>query len=128
MPAVVRVNDLDLEGAVTEVFPTVENGALRFTVALASPSHASLRPSLRTEVLVITDRTKRARRVKRGPFADNAARQAFVVRGDRAVRIDIVVGLSGVDTVELVSGASEGDEIVISDMKDYAHLTEVRIR
>ena len=128
MPAVVRVNDLDLEGAVTEVFPTVENGALRFTVALATPSHASLRPSLRTEVLVITDRTKRARRVKRGPFADNAARQAFVVRGDRAVRIDIVVGLSGVDTVELVSGASEGDELVISDMKDYAHLTEVRIR
>ncbi len=128
MPAVVRVNDLDLEGAVTEVFPTVENGALRFTVALATPSHASLRPSLRTEVLVITDRTKRARRVKRGPFADNAARQTFVVRGDRAVRIDIVVGLSGVDNVELVSGASEGDELVISDMKDYAHLTEVRIR
>ena len=128
MPAVVRVNDLDLEATVAEVFPTVENGVLRFTVALATPSHPSLRPSLRTDVLVITDRTPRALRVKRGPFVDNAARQAFVVQGDRAIRIDIAVGLSGVDTVELLSGAHEGDELIISDMKDYAHLTEVRIK
>ena len=101
MPAVVRVNDLDLQGTVTEVFPTVENGVLRFTVALAEPSHAALRPSLRTDVLVITDRKARALRIKRGPFADNVARQAFVVRGDRAVRVPIEVGLSGVDDVEL---------------------------
>jgi HlyD family secretion protein len=128
MPAVIRVNDLDLEGRVTEVFPTVENGVLHFTVAFATPSHPALRPSLRTEVLVITERKPRALRVKRGPFADNAARQAFVVRGDRAVRVPIEVGLSGVDDVELLNGASEGDEIIISDMKDYLHLSEVRIK
>jgi HlyD family secretion protein len=128
MPAVIRVNDLDLEGTVTEVFPTVENGVLHFTVAFAKPSHPALRPSLRTDVLVITERKPRALRVKRGPFADNAARQAFVVRGDRAVRVPIEVGLSGVDDVELLSGAAEGDEIIISDMKDYLHLSEVRIR
>ena len=128
MPAVVRVNDLDLEGTVTEVFPTVENGVLHFTVALAKPSHAALRPSLRTDVLVITERKPRALRVKRGPFADNAARQVFVVRGDRGVRVPIEVGLSGVDDVELLNGAAEGDEIIISDMKDYLHLSEVRIR
>jgi HlyD family secretion protein len=128
MPAVVRVNDLDLEGTVTEVFPTVENGVLHFTVALAKPSHPGLRPSLRTDVLVITERKPRALRVKRGPFADNAARQAFVIRGDRAVRVPIEVGLSGVDDVELLNGAAEGDEIIISDMKDYMHLSEVRIR
>lgn len=128
MAAVVRVNDLDLEGTVAEVLPTVENGVLRFTVALAAPSHASLRPNLRTDVLVITDRSARGLRVKRGPFADNAARQAFVVRGDRATRIDITLGLSGVDTVEILSGAAEGDELIISDMKDYAHLRDIRIR
>ena len=87
MAAVVRVNDVDLPGTVTEVLPTVENGVLHFTVALAEPSHAALRPSLRIDVLVVTERKPRALRVKRGPFADNAARQAFVVRGDRAVRM-----------------------------------------
>jgi HlyD family secretion protein len=106
----------------------VENGVLRFTVALAEASHAGLRPSLRTDVLVITDRKAHALRIKRGPFADNVARQAFVIRGDRAVRVPIEVGLSGVDDLELRSGASEGDELIISDMKDYMHLSEIRIR
>src|SRR4029453_875007 len=73
LPVVVRANDLDLQGTVIEVFPTVENGVLRFTVALADPSHAGLRPSLRTDVLVVTDRKPRVLRVKRGPFADNVA-------------------------------------------------------
>jgi HlyD family secretion protein len=128
MAAVVRVNDLDLQGTVTDVFPTVENGILRFTVALAESSHAALRPSLRADVLVITDRKPHALRLKRGPFADNDARQAFVIRGDRAVRVPIQVGLAGVDDVEMVSGVSDGDEVIISDMKDYIHLSEIRIR
>ena len=128
MSAVVRVNDRDLQGTVTDVFPTVENGVLRFTVALAEPSHAVLRPNLRTDVLVITDRKPRALRVKRGPFADNVARQAFVVRGDRAVRVQLELGLSGVDDVEVLSGVAEGDEVIISDMKDYMHLSALKIR
>jgi HlyD family secretion protein len=128
LPVAVRASDLDLQGTVTDVFPTVENGVLRFTVALAEPSHAGLRPNLRTDVLVVTDRKPRVLRVKRGPFADNVARQAFVVRGDRAVRVPIEIGLAGADDVELVSGVSEGDEIIISDMKDYMHLGEVKIR
>jgi HlyD family secretion protein len=128
MPAVVRANDIDLAGTVTEVLPTVENGVLRFTVALSQPSHAALRPNLRTDVLVITERKARALRIKRGPFADNAAVQAFVIRGDRAVRVPIQVGLTGVDDVEIVSGVSEGDEVIISDMKDYLHLAEVWIK
>ena len=128
LPVAVRATNLDLQGTVTDVFPTVENGVLRFTVALTEPSHAGLRPNLRTDVLVVTDRKPRVLRVKRGPFADNVARQAFVVRGDRAVRIPIEIGLGGADDVELVSGVSEGDEIIISDMKDYIHLSEVKIR
>ena len=128
MPVVVRLNEADLPGAVAEVFPTVENGVLNFTVTLAEPSHGGLRPNLRGDVLVITDRKARTLRVKRGPFADNGARQAFVVRGDRAVRVPIQVGLSGVDDVELSSGVAEGDEMIISDMKDYMHLAEIKIK
>ena len=128
MAAVVRVNDQDLQGTVSEVLPTVENGILHFTVALASPSHPGLRPSMRTDVLVVTERKAHALRVKRGPFADNAARQVFVVRGNRAVRTPIELGLSGADDVELLSGVNEGDEIIISDMKDFMHLSEVTIR
>jgi HlyD family secretion protein len=128
MSAVVRVNEESLDGTVSEVFPTVENGIIRFTVALAKASHASLRPSLRTDVLVITDRKPHALRLKRGPFADTIARGAFVVRGDRAFRVPVTLGLSGIDDVEVTSGLSDGDEVIISDMRDYAHLSEVKVK
>jgi HlyD family secretion protein len=110
------------------VFPTVENGVIRFTVALAKSSHTGLRPSLRADVLVITDRKPRALRVRRGPFADSTDRQVFVVRGDRAVRTPVTLGLAGIDDVEVLSGLAEGDEIIISDMRDYAHLSEVALK
>lgn len=128
MPAVVRVNDVSLDGTIAEVFPTIENGVVRFTVALAQSSHPVLRPSLRTDVLVITERKPRALHVKRGPFADGGTGQVFVVRGDRAVRVPVTLGLAGIDDVEVVSGLSESDEIIISDMRDYAHLTEVTLK
>jgi len=129
MTVVVKVNDVDLDGTIAEVFPTVENGIIRFTVTLRNASHQVLRPSLRVDVLVITDRKSRALRVKRGPFADGTgAQKAFLIRGDRAVLTPIELGLAGFDAIEVVSGVAEGDEILISDMRDYLHLTEIRLR
>jgi HlyD family secretion protein len=129
MPVVVKANDVDLEGTVAEVLPSVENGVFRFTVALTERSHTVLRPSLRVDVLVVTDRRPRTLRVRRGPFADGTgARQAFIIRGDRAVRTDLTIGLAGFDAVEIVSGANEGDEVIISDMRDYLHVKEIAVK
>jgi HlyD family secretion protein len=128
MPAVVLVNEQPMGGTVATVYPTIENGVVRFTVALDDAARAGLRPSLRVDVHVITERKARALRVSRGPFADDASRRAFVVRGDRAVRVPLVLGVSGVDTIEIVSGASEGDELIVSDMRDYLHLDSITLK
>ena len=37
-------------------------------------------------------------------------------------------GLRVGEEVEVVSGLTEADEVIISDMRDYAHLTEVKIK
>ncbi len=128
MPAVVLINEQPMAGTVATVYPTVENGVVRFTVALDDAARAGLRPSLRVDVHVITERKARAMRVSRGPFADDASRRAFVVRGDRAVRVPLVLGVGGVDTIEIVSGASEGDELIVSDMRDYLHLEQITLK
>ena len=130
MPAIVRVSDaVRLEGVVAEVYPTVENGALRFTVALTERAHAALRPNLRVDVLVVTERKARVLKVARGPFAEGAgSRPVFVVRAGRAIRTPAELGVSSFDEVEVVSGLSERDEIIVSDMRDYVHLAEVKIR
>ena len=67
--------------------------------------------------------------MKRGPFADGGGvRHAFAIRGNRAMRMPIELGLLGFDEVEVTRGLREGDEIVISDMSDYEHLKEIRVR
>jgi HlyD family secretion protein len=127
-PAVVRIGDEAIAGTVSTVYPTIENGVVKFTVALAEPARPSLRPSLRVDVYVVTDRKPRTLTVARGPFAEDSSRRAFVVRGDRAVRVPLVLGLTGADTVEVVSGAREGDEVIVSDMRDYLHLEEIFLK
>ena len=132
LPVIVQVGDDDLAGAIAEVSPTVDNGIIRFTVTLDERSHARLRPNLRADVLVVAARRERVRRVERGPFADGGgaggAHHAFVMRGGRAIRTPVVFGLAGFDAIEVVTGLNEGDEVVISDMRDYLHLEEVKIR
>jgi HlyD family secretion protein len=128
-PCVIKVNDLDLNGAIAEILPSVEGGTIGFTVALQQRSHPVLRPNMRVDVLIVTGRRPRARRVKRGPFADvSGEHEAFVVRGDRAVRVTLNLGLTSFDEVEIVSGAGEGDEVLISDMREYLHLKEIALR
>ena len=132
VPAVVRVNDEPLEGTITEVLPSIENDVLRFTVALNDSSHRLLRPHLRVDVLVVTDRRAAALKVKQGPFSDGAnadgTSEAFVIQGDQAVRVPVRFGLRGFDEVEIVSGLDDGDEVMISDVRDYLHLREIEIR
>ena len=125
----VRVGDDLLDGTVSNVLPTVENGVMTIQVALADRSSPLLRSNLRVDVLVVTGRRAQALRVARGPFADGpGAREAFVVRGNRAVKTPIELGLASFDYFEVVRGLEEGDEVIVSDMRSYLHLKEVRLR
>jgi HlyD family secretion protein len=130
MPVAVRVNDEDtLEGRISAIYPKIDNGVMTFTVSLADKSSKLLRSNMRVDVLVITDRKPRVLRLKKGPFAEGEGyRQAFVIRGDRAVRTPISLGLASFDDFEVVSGLAEGDEVIVSDMRDYLHLSEINIK
>lgn len=130
MPVIVRVNDDDaLEGRVSAIHPKIENGVMTFTVSLADKSNHLLRSNQRVDVLVVLQRKARALRLKKGPFAEgDGYRQAFVVHGDRAVRTPIGLGIASFDEFEVVNGLADGDEVIISDMRDYLHLREISIK
>lgn len=125
----VRADDKLLEGRVTDVLPTVQNGVITVRVALADRSHPSLRPNLRVEVFIVTDHRARALRVRKGSSTSGeGVQQVFVVRGGEALRTRVRFGIASFDYVEVADGLSAGDEIVISDMADYVHLASIRIR
>jgi HlyD family secretion protein len=124
MPVVVKA-DADLTGAIAEVPPTVDSG--RSASRVATRRHAVLGRAS-ADVLIVTGRKARALRVKRGRSRKAPAHDAFVVRGRRAVRVPIEIGLTAFDEVEITSGLREGDEILISDMRDYLHLNEIALK
>ncbi|MCB0567805.1 MAG: efflux RND transporter periplasmic adaptor subunit [Phaeodactylibacter sp.] len=129
MPVQVRINDSLLTGAITNIRPTVENDVLAFDVGLDNPSHALLRPNLRTEIFIVTGSRPNVVRVANGAAFNGQSRQElFILEGDRARRRRVPIGLSNFDYVELAEGVRPGETVVISDMSDYEHLTEVVVR
>lgn len=128
-PAIVRVGETTLEGTLSAINPAVTNGTITVTIALRDRAHALLRPNLRVDVQLVTERKARALRVRRGPFATGEGTQpVFVVRGDRAVRTPVRFGVSSADYFEVVSGLAEGDEAIVSDMRDYLSAKELRLK
>lgn len=129
LEAVVRIGATDLRGELATVEPTVRDGVMRVWIRLAEPTHAVLRPSLKADVFVVTDRRADALRVARGPFLTGEASQdVFVVREGRAFRTRVNLGLIGYDTVEIASGLQKGDDVIVSDMTNYIHARELKLK
>lgn len=128
LPARVAANDAALDGTIEAVYPTIEEGVVRFRVALAAPSHRALRQNLRVDVEVIADRRAGVLRLPRGAALQGGRQELFVVRGDRARRRTVELGVSGPQGWEVRSGLAEGDEVILSDMTDYLHADEIRLR
>ena len=51
-----------------------------------------------------------------------------MIRGGSAVKTEIRTGIASFEHYEVVEGLLEGDEVIISSMKDYLHLDEVQIK
>lgn len=129
LPAEVRIGEDRLRGSISNILPTIENGIVTLSVTLDEKSHPLLRSNLRVDVLVVTGRKDRVTLLSRGPFAEGeGARLVFVVSGNIAVRKDIELGMASFDDFEVLSGLQPGDRVIVSDMRDYLHLKEVRIR
>lgn len=125
----VKINDDQLPGSIASINPTVSNGVITMLVALEDKSSDLLKSNLRVDVLISTDRKERALRIKKGPFASGeGSKDVFVIRGDTAIKTPVRFGISSFDQYEVLQGLIEGDEVIISDMKDYLHLKEVKLK
>jgi HlyD family secretion protein len=118
-----------VQGRVSQIYPTIENSSIKFAAELDDPRNAALRNNLSVDVLVVTGSRPNALRVPKGPFVQGGVIQkVFVVEGDRAVRRDVRLGVEGYDRYEVLDGLAEGEDVILSDMKNYTHLEQVKIK
>lgn len=125
----VKLGDQSLSGQIEVVRPAVKDGVMSFLVALDDASNRSLRPNQRVDVFVVTATRDSVLRVSNGPFYTGLRDQAvFVLDGDKAVAHKIDIGASNIDWVELQGDIKPGDEVVISDMRKYQHMSHISIQ
>jgi len=129
LPVIVKINDTELRGQISQVKPSVQNGVVQFTIELTDNRNTSLRPNQKVEVFIVTNRAARAVRVANGPaFKGKRQQSVFVLDGaNLARRREVTVGLSNFDWVEIKSGLQPGDRVILTDLSKYEHLEQLTI-
>ncbi|HET9502186.1 MAG TPA: HlyD family efflux transporter periplasmic adaptor subunit [Hymenobacter sp.] len=118
----------DLPGTVASISPAVDKGTVTFYATLNNDHHPALRANLRADVFVLTRAHRAVPRLRNGPFYQGGQEQpVFVLSGGRAVRRVVRFGDSNADYVQVLSGLAVGEEVVISEMKNYVDTPELRV-
>lgn len=128
-PVKVRLNDNQLSGRISSIMPTIQNGVVTFIIELDNKTERSLRSNLRVDVDVVISNVENVVRAKNGPYINGSGLQEiFVIDGDKAFRRKVMIGATNFFYVEIQSGVKEGEEIIISNMEDYIHRSEIKIK
>lgn len=118
-----------LPGKIGTINPLISDGMMQFDVHLSQGNHPKLLPNQKVELSVIISRKDSVLRIRTGAAFERGDRQqVFVVDMDRAVRRELVTGIKGHEFIEIVSGAEESEQIIVSDMSRYRHLDEIEIK
>jgi len=119
-----------VSGRVTRVDPSVQNGTVTVDVAIEGPLPAGSRPDLSVDGTIELERLDNVLYVGRPAFGDeNTSTTLFKVQPDgTAVRVQVKLGRSSVNSFEILSGITEGDEVVLSDMSAWNEVDRVHIQ
>lgn len=129
LPVIVKLNETLLRGAITQVKPSIKNGIIEFKVQLDNAKNESLRPNMKVEVFIITNRSPNTLRLANGPTFNGKRKQfVYVLKNGIAYRREVVVGLSNFDFVEIKSGLEKGENVIITDMSQFENMEEISIQ
>jgi HlyD family secretion protein len=130
LPVQVRLSDdASLAGSISQVLPSIENGFITFFVSLEQKSNSGLHSNQRVDVDVFTENKANALQIKKGPAIPGTnTSELFVIRGTKAIRTPVKLGIVGFSDYEILEGLSEGDEVVLSDTSEYRDLKEVPVK
>ena len=130
LPVIISINEeTSLTGRVASILPKIENGIITFMADIDDKSHSLLRPNLQADIYIVTSKKENVTRIEKGPFAQgHGIHDVFVIRGDRAVRIEASFGITSHEYYEIVDGIADGEEVIISDMTNHRNAEEVMIK
>jgi len=120
-----------IQGHVSRIDPAAREGTFVVDVALTGPFPPSARPDLSVDGTIELERLENVLHVGRPAFAQGQSNvKMFRVSpdGQQAIRIPVVLGRTSVNSVEIVDGLREGDQVILSDTSTFDNYDVVRLR
>jgi HlyD family secretion protein len=128
LTAIIRINETQIRGTVTNVYPSVQDGIVSFDIQLNERNNKLLRPNMKVDVFLVTASHNNVMRVANGPaFKGPDLQDIFVVNNGKAARRTVHIGMSNFDYVEIKDNVRPGEVIITSDMSEYKNVKEITI-
>ncbi len=118
-------------GRVVRIDPSVQNGTVTIDVALPPDLPRSARPDLSIDGNVVIQRLDDVTYVGRPAYGQANQRVGMfklVEGGQYAERVNVMLGASSVNEIEVIEGLVEGDIVILSDMSNWDGVDRVRLR
>ena len=124
-----QISGVDVRGEIIAISPEIKNNQVKVRAKLVSKSGIQLRQNQRINARIEFENKKDVLMLKRGAFLGSFAGEfAFKkLNGYTAQKIAISTGISSVDYIELISGVTEGDQIITSDYQRFNNAEQINI-
>jgi len=120
-----------VEGHVSRVDPSVQNGTVTVDVALTGELPKGARPDLSIDGTIELERLADVVYVGRPAFGQEHSTVGvfkLVADDDTARRMPVKFGRASVNTIEVLDGLQPGDRVVLSDMSQWDAHDRVRLK
>ena len=120
-----------VEGRVSRVDPSVQNGTVTVDVALTGELPKGARPDLSVDGTIELERLVDVVYVGRPAFGQERSTVGvfkLIPDDDSAHRIPVKFGRASVNTIEILDGLQPGDRVVLSDMSQWDAHDRVRLK
>lgn len=124
------IDEEQLPGQIGRISPVIDQDMVDFNVYLNQSSHEKLKPNLNLSLLVVKNEKDSVLRIRKGAVFSKGGNnhEVFVIRSGTAVRRIVETGLTGDEYIEIISGLSEGEKVIISDIASFRRINEIEIK
>lgn len=129
-PAQVDTHNGVIEGKVIRIDPSVQNGTRTVDVALNGDLPPGAVPDLSVDGTIDLERIANVLFVGRPTYGQEKSTVGiFKLEGDgkTASRAQVTLGRSSVNTVEILAGLKEGDQVILSDISRWDQYDRIRL-
>jgi HlyD family secretion protein len=120
-----------VKGHVSRIDPSVQNGTVTVDVVMDEPLPPGARPDLSVDGTIEIENLQNVLYVGRPVHGQSDSTVGIFkldADGSEASRVNVKLGRSSVNTIEILSGLNVGDKVILSDMSAWDTFDRIRLK